>query len=69
MAVPAVTIKYDSHPARRNVRFGNNQMDKLDLPIPGSEVLARISHVSLVSRKLDRLINAKNSGPRQSQSQ
>lgn len=32
-----VTIRFAHHSASRNLRFGNNQMDKLDLPIPGEE--------------------------------
>ncbi len=31
----SVRLRYGVHVATRNVRFGNNQMDKLDLPIPG----------------------------------
>jgi hypothetical protein len=31
----SVRIRYGVHDAVRNMRFGNNQMDKLDLPIPG----------------------------------
>lgn len=33
----SVRIRYGTHDAIRNVRFGNNQMDKLDLPIPGTD--------------------------------
>src|SRR5205807_1645751 len=36
-AIGTVQIVYDKHSAFRNLRFGNNSMDKLDLPIPGVE--------------------------------
>lgn len=35
--IGSVRILYGTHSASRNMRFGNNSMDKLDLPIPGSE--------------------------------
>ena len=35
--IGSVRIRYEQHSANRNLRFGNNQMDKLDLPIPGVE--------------------------------
>jgi len=35
--IGTVRIRYGSYSASRNLRFGNNQMDKLDLPIPGQE--------------------------------
>jgi hypothetical protein len=35
--IGTVRIRYNTHSASRNLRFGNNQMDKLDLPIPGQE--------------------------------
>lgn len=36
-AIGSVRILYDTHSASRNLRFGNNSMDKLDLPIPSVE--------------------------------
>ena len=36
-AIGTVQLSYHGHSADRNLRFGNNQMDKLDLPIPGIE--------------------------------
>jgi HKD family nuclease len=36
-AIGTIRIRFDSHSVMRNLRFGNNQMDKLDLPIPGQE--------------------------------
>lgn len=35
--IGSVRIVYGSHSATRNLRFGNNSMDKLDLPIPQRE--------------------------------
>jgi len=35
--IGTVRIRYGSYSTSRNLRFGNNQMDKLDLPIPGQE--------------------------------
>jgi HKD family nuclease len=35
--IGTVRIIYGAHAGTRNLRFGNNQMDKLDLPIPGAE--------------------------------
>ncbi len=35
--IGTVRILYEAHSARRNLRFGNNSMDKLDLPIPSVE--------------------------------
>lgn len=35
--IGTVVILYGAHSATRNMRFGNNSMDKLDLPIPGDE--------------------------------
>jgi len=36
-AIGSVRILYGTHSASRNLRFGNNSMDKLDLPIPNVE--------------------------------
>lgn len=36
-SIGTVRIRYGEFSANRNLRFGNNQMDKLDLPIPGQE--------------------------------
>jgi len=36
-AIGSVRILFGEHSANRNLRFGNNSMDKLDLPIPGAE--------------------------------
>lgn len=36
-AIGTVRILYGTHSASRNLRFGNNSMDKLDLPIPSVE--------------------------------
>lgn len=33
----SLRIRYGTHEAVRNMRFGNNSMDKLDLPIPGTD--------------------------------
>ncbi|MEK6299559.1 MAG: hypothetical protein AABO41_02460 [Acidobacteriota bacterium] len=35
--IGSVSIRYGTHAAARNLRFGNNSMDKLDLPIPDVE--------------------------------
>lgn len=35
--IGSVRILYGGHSSNRNLRFGNNSMDKLDLPIPGAE--------------------------------
>ena len=35
--IGSVRILYGTHSASRNLRFGNNSMDKLDLPIPDVE--------------------------------
>lgn len=35
--IGTVQIRFGSHAAARNLRFGNNSMDKLDLPIPVME--------------------------------
>lgn len=35
--IGSIRILYGEHSAYRNLRFGNNSMDKLDLPIPGVE--------------------------------
>ncbi len=35
--IGSVRIRYGTHSAIRNIRFGNNQMDKLDLPVPDKE--------------------------------
>jgi hypothetical protein len=35
--IGSVQLRYHSHLSIRNLRFGNNSMDKLDLPIPGQE--------------------------------
>lgn len=35
--IGTVLIRYGGHAAERNLRFGNNHMDKLDLPIPVQE--------------------------------
>jgi len=35
--IGSVRIEYERHTAVRNLRFGNNKMDKLDLPIPVQE--------------------------------
>lgn len=35
--IGTVRISFGAHSASRNLRFGNNSMDKLDLPIPGVE--------------------------------
>lgn len=32
-----IVISYNGHSATRNLRYGHNHMDKLDLPIPGTE--------------------------------
>jgi hypothetical protein len=32
-----VNIRYNNHASVRSLRFGNNSMDKLTLPIPGAE--------------------------------
>jgi hypothetical protein len=32
-----IQIRYGDHAGLHNLRFGNNQMDKLDLPIPNIE--------------------------------
>lgn len=46
--IGSVQIMYEGHSAPRNLRFGNNQMDKLDLPIPGSEGPPSYSHQTLL---------------------
>ena len=35
--IGSIHILYSAHSGIRNLRFGNNSMDKLDLPIPGLE--------------------------------
>jgi hypothetical protein len=35
--IGSVRILFEGHSATRNLRFGNNQMDKLDLPVPDVE--------------------------------
>jgi len=46
--IGSVRILYDTHAASRNLRFGNNSMDKLDLPIPGMEGPPTYSHQTLL---------------------
>lgn len=46
--IGTVRILYDAHSASRNLRFGNNSMDKLDLPIPGVEGPATYSGQTLL---------------------
>jgi hypothetical protein len=36
-ALGSIALRYGVHTTTRNMRFGNNSMDKLDLPIPGAE--------------------------------
>lgn len=35
--IGTISVVYQGHAAQRNLRFGNNSMDKLDLPIPGAD--------------------------------
>ncbi len=46
--IGSVRILYETHSASRNLRFGNNSMDKLDLPIPGTEGPASYSNETLL---------------------
>lgn len=47
-AIGTVRIRYGTHSADRNLRFGNNHMDKLDLPIPGQEGPATYQNTTLL---------------------
>lgn len=50
--IGTVRITYAGRTAHRNLRFGNNSMDKLDLPIPGAEgPLSYRNHILLFSRE------------------
>lgn len=46
--IGSVRISYGAHSASRNIRFGNNSMDKLDLPIPDVEGPPSYSHQTLL---------------------
>lgn len=46
--IGTVQISYGTHIGPRNIRFGNNQMDKLDLPLPGIEGPPSYSHNTLL---------------------
>jgi len=46
--IGSVRISYGAHSASRNLRFGNNSMDKLDLPILGVEGPPSYSHQTLL---------------------
>jgi HKD family nuclease len=46
--IGSVRILYDTHAASRNLRFGNNSMDKLDLPIPKVEGPSSYSNQTLL---------------------
>ena len=50
--IGAVRITYGRHAASRNLRFGNNSMDKLDLPIPDVEGPPSYSHQTLLFTRL-----------------
>jgi hypothetical protein len=47
-AIGSVQILFGEHSATRNLRFGNNSMDKLDLPIPGAEGPSSYSEKTLL---------------------
>lgn len=51
--IGTVRIRYETHSARRNLRFGNNSMDKLDLPIPDQEGPPSYSHQTLLFTRED----------------
>lgn len=46
--IGSIRIEYEGHAAVRNLRFGNNKMDKLDLPIPVHEGPASYKHQTLL---------------------
>ena len=46
--IGSVRILYETHAASRNLRFGNNSMDKLDLPIPTVEGPTTYSNQTLL---------------------
>jgi hypothetical protein len=49
----SVRLRYGAHSAIRNLRFGNNQMDKLDLPIPGVDGPRTYEKTVLLFRRND----------------
>jgi hypothetical protein len=50
--IGTVIIQYDAHAATRNLRFGDNSMDKLDLPIPGREGPATYTNQTLLFTRI-----------------
>ncbi len=55
-AIGTVMIRYHEHSGPRNLRFGNNSMDKLDLPIPAIEGPPSYSNTTLLfSREPNRV--------------
>jgi hypothetical protein len=52
-ALGSVIIRYGPHTTPRHMRFGDNSMDKLDLPIPGVEGPPTYENSNLLFTKRD----------------